>query len=336
MKINIESNIQELPNDLLKTKISWLAHDLDKTINTYINTDNFFLIAPKEANELDRFLDEWAIRKLENDKIVLWAIKVHNEYLSIVSKGIETNFVDFDFSKINSDSLYEIIKTRRSVRRWKNKRIPSDYIKKIIKAAQWAPSACNRQSCRFIILEDKNQKKVLTNLREDWLKFAPIIIFVGADKRNYLKNEIDYVPYMDASMATQNMLLMAHSLKLGAVTVKTTGWEIHEGRSYEYNKMIDNMVSSLQLPEYFIPISIVALGFPDRIPYAPTRLPFKSVAYYNKFNQSEESNSFKRYDDKINYFENTKKNKTNFTKNLIFRISRKLLSFLGIRIIKIN
>ena len=100
--------------------------------------------------------------------------------------------------------------------------------------------------------------------------------------------------------------------------------------------MINNMISSLQLPEFFIPVSIIALGFPLRIPVAPARLPFNSVVHYNKFSKSEESNSFKRYDDKIRHLENIKKNKANFLKNLIFRISRKLLRFFGIRIVKVN
>ena len=336
MGINIESNIKELPKDLLRTKISWAAHDLDKTINAYANKTQFFLIAKNESKKLEECLNEWAIRKLEEEDLILWARNVQSEYLSVVKKATEINYINYDFSNLNPDSIYEIIKTRRSVRRWKEYPVPPDLIKKIIEVAQWAPSACNRQSCRFIILEDEDQKKALTNLREDWLKFAPVIIFVGADKRNYLKNEIDYVPYMDASMAAQNMLLMAHALGLGAVTVKTTGWEIHERRSDKYINMINNMVSSLQLPEYFIPVSIIALGFTARIPCAPARLPFNSVVHYNKFNQSEESNLFKRYDDKIRHLENIKKHKTNFLKNLIFRISRKLLRFFGIKIIKID
>ena len=184
MGINIESNIKELPNDLLRTKISWAAHDLDKTINAYANKTQFFLIAKNESKKLEECLNEWAIRKLEEEDLILWARNVQIEYLSVVNKGTEINYINYDFSNLNPDSLYEIIKTRRSVRRWKEDPVPPDLIKKIIEAAQWAPSACNRQSCRFIILEDKHQKKVLTSLREDWLKFAPLIIFVGCDKRN--------------------------------------------------------------------------------------------------------------------------------------------------------
>jgi len=227
-------------------------------------------------------LREWDNRQYKDDEIIKWARSVYEEYNKI-DEGVELNQASLPESLFNPVQILELIKTRRSVRRWKESPIPQNIIEKILEAGRWAPSACNRQSCRFIVLNEELQKKLLTDLREDWLKYAPTIIFIGSDKRNYLPVEYDYVPYMDAAVATENMLLMAHALGLGATMVKCTGWDLLEGRSHYYSGKIINMYEGLNLPKYFIPVAIVALGYPERIPKAPARLSSENTCFYERY-----------------------------------------------------
>jgi nitroreductase len=336
MNHTIESNIHELPNGLLRTKINWMAHDLDKTINAYLKTSNFIVIANKESKLLKLGLSEWKIRNLEDDELISWARKVLAEFEALEKEENERNSVLFDYNDLDPDLVWETIRTRRSIRRWKNKAVPREFVKKVVEAGQWAPSACNRQSCRFLIIEGGESKTALVKLREAWLKFAPIIIFIGADRRNYLENETNYVPYMDASMATQNMLLMAHSLGLGAVVVKTTGWEIKEGRSEKFIGMIENMMKTLAVPDYFIPVNIMAMGFPDRTPLEPARMPFELVANYNKFTSTESNDSFNRDENLEEELLDKKNKQPGKFWDLLFRATRKLYSYLGIRIARID
>ena len=289
MEINIDSSLDILPNDLLMTKISWLAHDLDKTINADIETSSFKKIASNEAKRLKDALEEWKRRHLSDDALISWAKNVYGEYETIVNEGKEIYNLEFDYNELDSEAVLYAIKTRRSIRRWKNKPVPKELVRKVIEAAQWAPSACNRQSTRYIVLEDESQKQLLVNLREKWLGNAPVLIFIGADKRNYLPEEIDYVPYMDASMAAQNLLLSAHALGLGAVICKTAGWDINVGRSKEYTKAISNMYSGLNIPTYFIPVSIIALGYSARYPKEPQRMPFDQVVFYDQYKTDNEN-----------------------------------------------
>jgi len=53
--------------------------------------------------------------------------------------------------------VIKAIKTRRTIRHFIDKPVSEDALKNVIDAARWAPSACNRQGWRFIVIKDKNQ-----------------------------------------------------------------------------------------------------------------------------------------------------------------------------------
>ncbi len=282
MEINIWSSITLMPQDLLRTKISWLAHDLDKTINAKIDFKRFKQVALNESQKLEESLKEWESRNFLNDELILWAKEVLFDYETILNERKECNTININYSEFSPEMVIKLIKTRRSIRRWEKRPLSRDIILKLIEAGQWAPSACNRQSCRYIVLDDDSQKQLLVNLREEWLTYAPVLIFIGTDKRNYLPIEYDYVPYMDASMAAQNILLMAHALGLGATIIKTSAWDMIDGKSRNYSTKLIDMYEGLNIPSYFIPVAIIAVGYPARIPKEPKRLPIDSIMHYNK------------------------------------------------------
>jgi nitroreductase len=57
------------------------------------------------------------------------------------------------------ESLLELVKTRRSIRRFKPDPVPDEYIDKIIEVARWAPSGYNTQPWDFVIIKDKKLKR---------------------------------------------------------------------------------------------------------------------------------------------------------------------------------
>ncbi|MFH1647755.1 MAG: nitroreductase family protein [Chloroflexota bacterium] len=59
------------------------------------------------------------------------------------------------------DSLMELLKSRRTIRRFKPDPVPDDYVDKIIEAARWAPSGFNMQPWDFIIIKDKKLKDAI-------------------------------------------------------------------------------------------------------------------------------------------------------------------------------
>ena len=152
----------------------------------------------------------------------------------------------------------EAIKMRRSIRKYKDKPISKFYVKKIIEAATYAPSADNGQTWRFTVLtgEEKNKvtdfiEKRLLQLAEKFgsksigssqnscniLMNAPVLIFVwnkGSDYSDQRSREsielfksffsdsdrvMSILELQGVSAAIQNMLLMAYSIGLGSLWV---------------------------------------------------------------------------------------------------------------------
>ena len=110
-------------------------------------------------------------------------------------------------------TIEEAIYGRRSIRKFKNKEISESMIKMLIDAAIQAPSACNLQGWKFLVVRE-GDRKVFHN---EILYHAPAIIFVA------YKNDAtsttgtlhkDYV--QSAAAAIENMLLMAYSKGIGA------------------------------------------------------------------------------------------------------------------------
>jgi len=315
-------------NEELKTQTSHLAHDLDKTINTLPGLPEFEGTAEREIKNLMDCLEEWNRRSLETIETIDWANELISEAKSLLQ---DQNYqkeenVDLDIDYNKAEELFELIRTRRSIRSWQNKKIPEAAIEKLIEAATWAPSACNRQSVRYIVLEDEEQRMALVKLREKFLGRAPVLIFIGADIRNYYPEEVEIVPYLDAAVATQNLLLMAHAIGLGAVMVKCTNVDIKMDATWsgglERRKAVSEMYSKLNLPDYFLPVAIVALGYPKRIPKAPPRLRKDDIRFFERFIESSEYSNLK----------SEKSIKKYKFKLLIIKMIHRIVRYLGIRI----
>jgi len=144
------------------------------------------------------------------------------------------------------------IHTRRSIRRYKDKSIPNETIQKLLAAAMAAPSARNQQPWEYIVITDPDllERIPTINPYADMAKRAPLAILICGNL------EIETSPgywIIDCAAATQNLLLAAHALGLGAVW---TGTYPNEDRMDGYTELFD-------LPEYILPHSLVVLGYPD-------------------------------------------------------------------------
>lgn len=143
-------------------------------------------------------------------------------------------------------NLDEAILGRHTVRRFSDKSVDDELIKKLIEAAIYAPSACNLQNWKYIVVEDKNRSiyanEILTN--------APQLIFVCY--RNDVNNvsgykHKDYV--QSAAASIQNILLKAYSEGLGACWVCDLPDE-------------DSLRKCFNVPEYYDVLAAVAIGYP--------------------------------------------------------------------------
>jgi nitroreductase len=146
---------------------------------------------------------------------------------------------------------FEAILSRRSIRQYTNEVISHEIIDKLLTAAMQAPSARDTQSWHFIVIEDKNILKDISQVHPyaDMLRHAPLAIAVCGDF--HLEESAEYLA-LNCAAATMNILLAAHSFGLGAVWLG-----IHPRR-----KRIKDLREVLNLPENIIPITLIAIGHP--------------------------------------------------------------------------
>jgi nitroreductase len=142
------------------------------------------------------------------------------------------------------------ILTRKSVRNYTTQSVPDELIQTLLEAAMQAPSAGNQQPWHFIIITERS---VLISLADvlrhgKMLITAPLGIVVCAD--------LDVEKYsgywvQDCSAATQNLLLAAHDLGLGAVWLGV----------HPVEERVSALKQILKLPEHVIPLCIVSIGY---------------------------------------------------------------------------
>ena len=114
--------------------------------------------------------------------------------------------------------VFEAIRTRRSIRKFKDQDVSDEMIEKILTAGTWAPSGMDNQPWRFAVIRDKQMKSEIAKLtiHGGILEAAPVIIPI------FLDHQVTFDVIKDAQTmgaCMQNMWLALHSLGLGATWV---------------------------------------------------------------------------------------------------------------------
>ena len=163
---------------------------------------------------------------------------------------------------------------RYSVRKFENKHLEKEVIDKILKAGHIAPTGCNFQPQRILVLntdESIEKLKSTTKCHFD----APCAFLVC-----YNKDETWTRPYdeaisapIDVSIVATHMMLEAHSLGVGSC------WVMH------FNP--EKMKAAFNIPENIEPVALLTLGYPalDSVPhnFHSTFRPIEEVVYYDSF-----------------------------------------------------
>ncbi|MGM0410818.1 MAG: nitroreductase family protein [Bacillota bacterium] len=145
----------------------------------------------------------------------------------------------------------ETIFKRRSIRKYTDKEVSYELIKKLLKAGMAAPSAGNAQTWEFVVIDDQD-------ILDQIPKFHPYSKMVpDASKAILVCGDIEKELYngfwpQDCSAATQNILLEAADRDLGAVWL---GVYPEEDRINRFQKLFN-------LPENIIPFSLIPVGYP--------------------------------------------------------------------------
>jgi len=166
-------------------------------------------------------------------------------------------------------NLTEAIRTRRSVRKFSDKKVPDELVKEIIQDGLYAPTSCNQQLWYFVIIKDEivKERLIAEAYSSTLIRRAPVILVAMYDSWNYKES------IQASSMAVLNILLSATDKGLGSLAMN----------SYGADRKVKKV---LGIPEEYQICCFVCLGYPNEeykdYPRVPRRK-VEEVINYNKF-----------------------------------------------------
>ena len=185
--------------------------------------------------------------------------------------------------------VIEAIKSRKSVRQFEEKTIPSDIKEAILEAAFQAPTAGNQMLYTIIDVTDQNLKDQLAKTCDDqpFIAKAPLVLIFLADTRRWLDAYVEaglevrqpgmgdlFLAMQDAIIAAQNAVVAAESFGLGSCYIGDILENIETHRDL------------LGLDPYTVPISMLVIGYPtegQRTRTKPKRFEREFIVFENKY-----------------------------------------------------
>jgi nitroreductase len=154
----------------------------------------------------------------------------------------------------------EMILTRRSIRKYTEQPVTDEIIEAILNAGMHAPSAGNQQPWHFVVIRDRAILDKIPDFHPHagMLQMCPVAILVCGDA-DLGKHRGFWA--QDCSAATQNILLAAHALGLGAVWAGV----------YPEGARVEGFRKLLGLPDRVHPLALIPLGYPAETKPQPQR-----------------------------------------------------------------
>ncbi|MBN1328293.1 MAG: nitroreductase family protein [Candidatus Heimdallarchaeota archaeon] len=162
----------------------------------------------------------------------------------------------------------ELLKSRRSIRKYKSQPVEDEILLKCLEAARWAPSASNKQPWEFIIVKDETTRKKLAEIHP-YAKFvaeSPVVFIPLTNPDVHPKYHMS-----DTGLTILQFMIEAHSLDLG------TCWAGVIGAPFELE-----MKKLLNVPDNLNIMALVALGYPDQ-ERESSRKSLDELVHYEKY-----------------------------------------------------
>lgn len=216
---------------------------------------------------------------------------------------------------MNYDDFLELVRNRRSIRRFMPDPIPDEYIDKIIEAARWAPSGFNTQPWDFIVVRDKKLKEDIVKICEaeptsnrmaksaanefqrrqlsyPWLdedkdyRFAPVFILLFADNRARIglpgTRKMD--PAWARSLFVQSLsCAFVYMLQAATTLGLATQWVSYVGKP-EYR---EKLLTLIGVPDDLEPYFMLPVGYPAYKPRPKLLRPKEKLIHYDYCDKSD-------------------------------------------------
>lgn len=196
----------------------------------------------------------------------------------------------------------EVIKKRRSIRRFKDKKVPEEDIEAMLDAASLAPSGGNEQNWLFGVVRDEDEISEIAQAAggQEWIATAPLVFALCTELKMNLreleeddlelkvnKNRFgaDFIEYLrefpDQKKVTMlfencNTLLPGEHIFLTAVS---------KGLSACWVGYLDieKVSSILDLPEGYVCLFLMPVGYPDEEPRDLDKKDKEELVFYDRF-----------------------------------------------------
>ena len=159
----------------------------------------------------------------------------------------------------------ELVKKRKSIRKFKPDQIPQKHVKYVLEAVRFAPSWKNHQCWRFIVVSNEDIRKAIST--RDWIAEAPVII-VGCAYPELSGSKFEQQYYMlDMGIYMEHMILAAAEKGLGTCWI---GGQFDE----------EMVKKALDIPNDVRVVALTPLGYPAEIPRSKDRKPLNEIVSY--------------------------------------------------------
>jgi nitroreductase len=156
--------------------------------------------------------------------------------------------------KVDKKTMLNIILERKSVRHFTNQPVSKTLLDTLMRAGMAAPSARNQQPWVFVAITERTTLDSMANGLPNCKMLAQAqaaIIVCGDIEKAYTEVDKSYWT-QDCSAVTQNILLAAEAVGLGAV------WTA----AYPYKERTSVVIKALNLPEHILPLNVIPIGYP--------------------------------------------------------------------------
>lgn len=152
--------------------------------------------------------------------------------------------------------LKEVLLKRRSVRKFEDKEVAPELIDELLHAAMSGPSACNKCPWEFYVVTSRDKLDALKSASRFMGFNAPLAIVVCGNLAKALPLKFSEYWIQDCSAATENILLRATDLGLGAVWCG----------AHPQKRAEEKIRAALGMPDKQIPLNIIFIGYPAETP----------------------------------------------------------------------
>jgi nitroreductase len=181
----------------------------------------------------------------------------------------------------NAHDVTERMRKVRQSRQYKPDAVPDDILNELLTVAQWTGSGRNRQPWHFIVVNDKEQLRAISQVRTpiNWVADAPLAIAIVLDG-----GERDISEAYDEGRVTERLMIAAHLLGLGG-GIAWFGDDAEQAAAKEI----------LGIPADRTARSVVALGYsttskdPRPNPTTGGRHPLSEIVSYGRMGNSTQS-----------------------------------------------